>query len=71
VICAECDGDCAPECGRHPKGCIFGGPDGASYWTVFGDCELRHPGDIEAVTMPAWAVDATVEWLRAWGPVAA
>ena len=23
--CLECGGNCLPECGRYPKGCIYGG----------------------------------------------
>ncbi len=38
--CQECGGQCAPECGIHPAGCIFGGWDG--YWMICDGCELDH-----------------------------
>jgi hypothetical protein len=38
--CPECGGQCAPECGRHPLGCIFGGHDG--YWMIAEGCKLFH-----------------------------
>ena len=42
--CPECGGNCAPECGRHPAGCIFGGPDwGKGYWLKAQGCPLGHP----------------------------
>lgn len=39
--CPECGGQCAPECGTHPLGCIFGGP-GTGYWMIADGCELDH-----------------------------
>ncbi len=24
-VCGECGGNCDPECGRHPLGCLYGG----------------------------------------------
>jgi len=39
--CLECGGDCSPECGIHPMGCIFGGfSDG--YWLIAEGCKLSH-----------------------------
>jgi hypothetical protein len=38
--CPECGGQCSPECGIHPKGCIFGGMD--PYWMICDDCKLDH-----------------------------
>ncbi len=41
--CKECGGLCSPECGRHPKGCIYGGfTDATSYWLIVAGCELYH-----------------------------
>jgi hypothetical protein len=39
--CPECGGQCSPECGLHPKGCIFGGL-GAGYWMIADGCDLDH-----------------------------
>ena len=39
--CKECGGQCAPECGRHPKGCVFGGFS-YRYWLIAEGCELYH-----------------------------
>ncbi len=25
AVCSECGGNCDPECGRHPLGCLYGG----------------------------------------------
>lgn len=38
--CPTCGGQCAPECGLHPKGCVWGGGD--SYWIIADGCELDH-----------------------------
>lgn len=39
--CPECGGDCSPECGLHPMGCIYGGfADG--FWLIAEGCELEH-----------------------------
>jgi hypothetical protein len=38
--CPECGHQCAPECGRHPLGCVYGGPDG--YWLIAEGCDLDH-----------------------------
>lgn len=38
--CPECGGQCAPECGRHPLGCIYGGMIG--YWMIAEGCGLDH-----------------------------
>jgi hypothetical protein len=41
--CPECGGQCSPECGLHPKGCIYGGPtEETCYWMIAEDCELYH-----------------------------
>lgn len=39
--CPECGGDCAPECGLHPAGCIYGGFS-KGYWLVADDCDRSH-----------------------------
>ena len=39
--CPECGGDCAPECGRHPAGCTFGGT-GDGYWLIMDGCDRPH-----------------------------
>jgi hypothetical protein len=39
--CAECGGECSPECGAHPLGCHWGGsPNG--YWIIADGCKLDH-----------------------------
>lgn len=45
--CTECGGSCSPECGRHPLGCVWGGPNGSEYWMVAEGCPLPHdrPGE--------------------------
>ena len=46
--CAHCGGQCAPECGLHPKGCIYGGfTEATSYWLIVEGCELYHGLTIE------------------------
>jgi hypothetical protein len=41
--CPDCGGQCAPECGRHPSGCIYGGPTESScYWLIADTCTLYH-----------------------------
>lgn len=41
--CGQCGGQCFPECGKHPKGCIYGGfTRQTEYWTYSPDCELYH-----------------------------
>ena len=41
--CPDCGGQCAPECGEHPLGCIFGGfSEATSYWMIADGCELDH-----------------------------
>ncbi len=41
--CPECGSDCAPECGRHPAGCIWGGfTEVTSYWLVAEGCDRFH-----------------------------
>lgn len=42
--CPECGGDCAPECGRHPMGCMYGGFS-EGYWIAIDGCPLDHGGD--------------------------
>ena len=39
--CPECGGNCSPECGLHPKGCIYGGLS-KGYWLVVEGCTLSH-----------------------------
>jgi hypothetical protein len=38
--CPDCGSQCAPECGKHPAGCVFGGLD--CYWLIADGCELDH-----------------------------
>lgn len=40
--CPECGGNCAPECGRHPAGCIYGGFS-SGFWMIAEGCQLEHP----------------------------
>ena len=41
--CPECGGQCAPECGRHPLGCVYGGfTEASSYWMIAEGCTLYH-----------------------------
>lgn len=41
--CPVCGGDCAPECGKHPAGCIYGGwCDASAYWMIVEGCERYH-----------------------------
>lgn len=47
--CPECGGQCAPECGIHPKGCIFGGfTEATSYWMIAEGCELYHGEGVDS-----------------------
>ena len=39
--CPECGGDCAPECGLHPAGCVYGGFS-EGYWLKADGCERNH-----------------------------
>jgi len=42
-LCLDCGGQCAPECGRHPAGCFFGGfSEQSSYWMIAEGCPLYH-----------------------------
>lgn len=61
--CPECGGNCAPECGRHPKGCIYGGPAYEPYWLIAVDCKLEHRCEPEPDELQVWASgwDAYVE----------
>ena len=44
--CPDCGGDCAPECGRHPMGCVFGGfTEVSAYWLVTEGCPRKHGGE--------------------------
>ena len=46
--CPDCGGQCAPECGIHPKGCVFGGPsDDTVYWLIAKGCELYHGEELK------------------------
>jgi hypothetical protein len=40
--CPECGQQCAPECGMHPLGCIFGGGWSCGYWLIVEGCDLDH-----------------------------
>lgn len=40
--CPECGGNCSPECGMHPMGCIYGGFS-VPYWLITPGCQLEHP----------------------------
>ena len=42
--CPECGGDCSPEeCGRHPAGCMYGGPtEATAYWLIAAGCDRYH-----------------------------
>lgn len=42
--CPNCGDDCAPECGRHPAGCIYGGSS-VGYWLIADGCDRRHSED--------------------------
>lgn len=42
--CPDCGGQCAPECGRHPAGCVFGG-FALGYWMIVDGCQLFHGED--------------------------
>lgn len=41
--CTTCGGECAPECGRHPAGCVYGGlSEESGYWLQVDGCPLDH-----------------------------
>ena len=41
--CPDCGSQCAPECGVHPAGCIYGGfTEQTSYWLIATGCDLYH-----------------------------
>lgn len=41
--CPECGGQCSPECGLHPAGCVYGGfTEETSYWIIVEGCNLFH-----------------------------
>lgn len=44
--CPHCGGDCAPQCGTHPAGCIYGGP-AQGYWLVAEECQRQHDTDCD------------------------
>lgn len=47
--CAECGGQCdGEECGLHAAGCIFGGPEGGTYWLYADECPHDHGPDLPA-----------------------
>ena len=52
VECPDCGGNCEPECGRHPRGCLFAGVQ-PGYWQIAPGCRLEHR-DVER--MKAWAL---------------
>ncbi len=56
-VCPECGGNCAPECGLHPAGCIYGGFS-VGYWTRTEGCTLNH-GEEEFVCEGCGAVSPT------------
>lgn len=39
--CAECGGNCDPECGRHPAGCLYSGVT-CGEWAIAPKCTLEH-----------------------------
>jgi hypothetical protein len=39
--CPECGGNCEPECGQHPKGCLFNGII-TGEWAIHPTCKLPH-----------------------------
>lgn len=50
--CVDCGGDCAPECGMHPMGCLYGGfTEATSYWIAVVGCPLDH-GDSAGTLAP-------------------
>lgn len=45
--CEDCGGNCAPECGMHPLGCVYGGfSELTSYWIAIDGCSLDHSGPL-------------------------
>jgi len=45
--CPECGGQCEPECGKHPMGCVYGGfTNETSYWMIVDGCKLYHGLDV-------------------------
>jgi len=44
--CPTCGGHCAPECGQHPAGCLYGGFSHGS-WLIVPGCPLAHDPDGE------------------------
>lgn len=44
--CPDCGGDCAPECGMHPMGCLYGGL-AEGYWIYDPECPLDHGEDLQ------------------------
>ncbi len=48
--CPECGGQCDPECGKHPAGCLYGGfTRETGYWLISDECKLYH-GEVEIAT---------------------
>jgi hypothetical protein len=41
MSCPDCGGNCAPECGQHPEGCVYGGFS-CGYWMIVEGCKLEH-----------------------------
>jgi hypothetical protein len=39
--CPDCGGQCDPECGMHPRGCVYGGFS-RGYWLIAEGCDLWH-----------------------------
>jgi hypothetical protein len=46
--CPDCGGQCAPTCGEHPAGCVYGGFSAyTAYWLVAEGCDrnVDHPDE--------------------------
>jgi hypothetical protein len=41
VECPDCGGNCDPECGQHPAGCLYGGMI-CGEWAIAPKCRLPH-----------------------------
>ncbi len=39
--CPDCGGNCDPECGQHPTGCLFSAVV-QGYWAITARCKLEH-----------------------------
>jgi hypothetical protein len=45
--CPECGGQCCPECGLHPAGCVYGGFS-HGYWLIAEGCDRSHSENADA-----------------------